>query len=84
MPPLIAFANAHDSVIFLVWDEGASSDLLPFIAVGPHVKAGYASPVVYSHSSLLKSLEEILGVPILPTVSAASDFSDLFEPGFFP
>ena len=84
LPPLIAFATAHDSVIFLVWDEGSSSDLLPFIAVGPHVKAGYASPVVYSHSSLLKSLEEILGVPILPSVSAASDFSDLFAPGFFP
>jgi phosphatidylinositol-3-phosphatase len=84
LPPLIAFANAHDGVVFLVWDEGASSDLLPFIAVGPHVKAGYASPVTYSHSSLLKSVEEIFGVPILPAASAANDFSDLFEPGFFP
>lgn len=84
LPPLIAFANTHDGVVFIVWDEGASSDVLPFIAVGPHVKPGYASAVAYNHSSLLKSLEEILGVPILPTVSAASDFSDLFEPGFFP
>jgi hypothetical protein len=33
---------------------------------------------------LLKSLEEILGVPILPTVTSAADFSDLFEAGFFP
>jgi len=84
LPPLIAFANAHDSAVFLVWDEGASSNVLPFIAVGPHVKAGYASSVSYSHGSLLKSLEEILGVPILPTVTSAADFSDLFEAGFFP
>lgn len=84
LPPLLAFANAHDGVVFIVWDEGAGSDLLPFIAVGPHVKAGYASPVAFSHSSLLKSLEEILGVPILPTVRPANDFSDLFEPGFLP
>jgi hypothetical protein len=84
LPPLIAFASAHDGVIFLVWDEGVGGDVLPFMAVGPHVKAGYASPVVYSHSSLLKSLEEIFGVPILPAVSAANDFSDLFETGFFP
>ena len=84
LPSLIAFADANEGVIFLVWDEGASGHLLPFIAVGPHVKAGYAGTVSYSHSSLLKSLEEIFGLPILPTVTAASDFADLFEPGFFP
>ena len=84
LPSLIAFANAQDGVVFLVWDEGANGQLLPFIAVGSHVKAGYASSVSYSHSSLLKSLEEIFGLPILPTVTTASDFSDLFEAGSFP
>jgi hypothetical protein len=33
---------------------------------------------------LLKSLEEIFGLPILPSVTTANDFADLFEPGFFP
>jgi hypothetical protein len=84
LPSLIAFANAHQGVIFLVWDEGASGRVLPFIAVGPHVKAGYASTVTYTHGSLLKSLEEILGLPILPAVTTATDFSDLFEAGSFP
>ena len=83
-PSLIAFANAHAGAIFLVWDEGASTRALPFVAVGPHVKPGYAGNVGYSHGSLLKSLEEILGVPILPSVSTASDVSDLFEAGTFP
>ena len=74
----------NDGAIFLVWDEGASGRLLPFIAVGPHVKAGYAGAVAYTHSSLVKSLEEIFGLPILPAVTTANDFADLFEPGFFP
>ena len=81
---MIAFAGAHEGAIFVVWDEGASGNTLPFIAVGPHVKAGYANAVDYSHSSLLKSLEEIFHLPILPAVTTANDFSDLFEPGFFP
>jgi hypothetical protein len=84
LPSLIAFANANGGAIFLVWDEGASSRLLPFVAVGAHVKPGYAGNVTYSHSSLLKSLEEILGVPILPSVSSANDFGDLFAAGTFP
>ena len=84
LPSLIAFANAQGGAIFLVWDQGASSAQLPFIAVGPHVKPGYAGNVSYNHSSLLKSVEEILGVPILPSVAGANDLSDLFEAGTFP
>jgi hypothetical protein len=84
LPSLIEFAGAHQGAIFLVWDEGVGGRLLPFIAVGPHVKAGYAGTIGYTHSSLLKSLEEIFGLPILPAVSPATDFADLFEPGFFP
>ena len=56
----------------------------PFVVVGPHVKPGHASPVGYSHSSYLKSLERIMRVPVLPTVAGAADFGDFFEPGFFP
>ncbi len=84
LPSLIEFADTHDAVIFLVWDEGAGSELMPFIAVGAHVKPGYAGNVSYDHSSLLKSLEEIFGLPILPTVTPANDLADLFAPGFFP
>jgi hypothetical protein len=45
-----------------------------------------AGAVAYGHRSLFKSLEEIFGLPIVPTVAAANDFADLFEvrPGPFP
>jgi hypothetical protein len=57
---------------------------MPFIAVGPHVETGCTSTVLYNHGSLLKSIERILEVPVLGTVSGANDFTDLFNPAFFP
>ena len=84
VPPLIAFMNAHGGVLFIVWDEPALSSTVPFLVVGPNVKPGYASSVAYSHSSYLKSLERILGVPVSSRVTTANDFSDFFTAGRFP
>jgi hypothetical protein len=47
-------------------------------------KTGYAGAVPYDHGSMLKSIERILEVPVLATVSGANDFTDLFVAGFFP
>jgi hypothetical protein len=85
LPPLIAEVNANGGVIYLVWDEPAGgSNLIPFLAIGPHVKPGYAGHVRYTHGSLTKSVEETFGLPALPAVASESDFADLFQPGFFP
>jgi len=84
VPPLLAFANAHAGVVFVVWDEGDASGHLPFLALGPAVKSAYAGARTYTHSSVLKTVEEILGLPILPTVTAAEDLSDLLQPGALP
>jgi hypothetical protein len=85
LPPLINYANANDGVIFIVWDEPVGgSTLIPFIAIGPQVKPAYASSVRFTHSSLTKTVEEIFGLPILPTVASANDFSDMFLPGTLP
>jgi hypothetical protein len=84
LPPLIASAEAHDGAIFIVWDEGGGTNRIPFIAVGPGVKKGYAGTKTYTHSSLVKSVERILGLPYLSTAAKANDFSDLFEKGKFP
>jgi hypothetical protein len=84
LPSILSFVNANEGAIFIVWDEGQSTARLPFLALGPHVRAGYAGGASYDHSSLVRSLDEILGLPILPATAAANDFADLFEPGFFP
>jgi len=84
LPRIISWANTHSAVIFLTWDEGSSTSKIPFLAIGPGVKVNYSGSVSYTHSSIVKSVEEILGLPILATVSAANDLADLFNTGFFP
>ncbi|MEO6771885.1 MAG: alkaline phosphatase family protein [Kofleriaceae bacterium] len=83
LPPIVAYATAHDSTIYIIWDEGSSTQVMPFFAIGPHVKTGM-STTAYSHSALLKSVEEQLGVPVLASVTAATDFAGMFEAGSFP
>jgi hypothetical protein len=86
LPTLIDFVMAESGVIFIVWDEpdGGTGPLIPFLAIGPHVKPGYAGQIPYTHASVTKTVSEIFGLPILPTVTGANDFADLFAPGFFP
>jgi phosphatidylinositol-3-phosphatase len=84
LPNLITWANIHASVILITWDEGSSTTLMPFLAIGPGVKANYAGAVAYDHKSIIKSVEEVFGLPFLSTVSGANDLADLFQPGFFP
>jgi hypothetical protein len=84
LPRIISWVTTHSGIIFITWDEGSSTSKMAFLAVGPGVKANYAGAVSYTHSSIVKSVEEILSLPILSTVSASNDLADLFNPGFFP
>ena len=84
LPRLIAYADTHDSVIFLTFDEGGSTLKLPFLAIGRMIKPNYVGTAHYTHSSQLKSIELILGLPVLATVASSNDLSDLFQPGTHP
>ena len=84
VPSIITFLDAHGGVLFIAFDEPSLSSTQPFLVVGPRVKANDASTVNMNHSSHLKSVEAILKVPVLPTVTGATDFADFFEPGWFP
>jgi hypothetical protein len=84
LPAIITYALAHDGYVFVVWDEGDQTNLIPFIAISAHAKKNYAGGVKYTHSSLLKSEELILGVPVLAKVTNDADFADLFDQGYFP
>jgi hypothetical protein len=57
---------------------------MPFIAIGPSIKTKYTSTVSLTHSSILKSVEEMLGLPILAAVSKSTDLSDFFLAGSVP
>jgi phosphatidylinositol-3-phosphatase len=85
VPAIINYVNAHQGVLFVMWDEPeGSTGNIPLIVVGPHVKPNRASSIQYSHGSLVKSVEQILVLPTLATVSADNAFGDFFDAGFFP
>jgi hypothetical protein len=84
LPRLIDYASRNAGVIFVTWDEGDATGKLPFLAIGRGVKPGYAGSVPYNHSSLVKSVEQILNLPTLATVAHANDLSDLFKTGQYP
>jgi phosphatidylinositol-3-phosphatase len=83
LPAMIDWVNRRNGVIFLAWDEGHESRKLPFLAIGPMVRNGYAGPVIYDHGSLIKTVERIFGLPYLATVTGKNDMSGLFKPGAF-
>jgi hypothetical protein len=84
LPKLIAWAAKHAGVIFLTWDEGEDTRTMPFLAIGPGVKPGHSGKVAYNHGSVVKSVEEIFNLPVLPAVAKNNDLADLFKPGAFP
>ncbi len=83
VPPILgSTAISNGGVLFITWDEGdlSSSDgPIGFLALGTNVKGGgYAGGVSYDHSSTLRSVEKIFGLPYLRAASSATDLSDLF------
>jgi len=84
LPAVIAYAQRHRAVVLLVWDEGEKSSTIPFIAIGPDVKPGYVSDVRLTHGSLIRTVENVFGLPPLATVVDEHDLSDLFEGGTLP
>jgi hypothetical protein len=66
--------------IFIATDEAANGDgPIMFMALGHGVKHGYKNEIRYTHSSLLRTLEEIFKVsPLLGYAAYARDLRDLF------
>jgi hypothetical protein len=97
-------AYQNNGVIIIWWDETEGGDdtsrTLGEFVISPLAKGNaYASSVVFSHSSDIKTMEELFGLPLInnpiPTaetnnfsgfnnVATANDLSDLFVPGAIP
>jgi len=94
-------AYKNHGVIILWWDESESdgvagdngddfSHTIGEIVISPHARRNvnglpYASPVNLTHSSDLRTMQEIFRVgPFLGDAANANDLSDLFEPGAVP
>jgi hypothetical protein len=79
-PILASDAYQNGGIVFITWDEGAGSDgPIGLIALSNDAKVGYSNDIHYTHSSLLRTLQEIFAVtPLLGDATNATDLSDLF------
>jgi hypothetical protein len=77
-------AYSNNGAIFITWDEGAGSSDGPIgmIVLSPLARGGgYFNNIHYTHSSFLRTMQEIFGVsPLLRDAANATSLSDLFAP----
>lgn len=79
---LTSQAYKNGGIVFITWDEGEGGDgPIGMIVLSPDAKGGgYASMVHYTHSSTLRTVEEIFGVtPLLGDAAHATDLRNLFK-----
>jgi phospholipase C len=85
--PTILGSAAYKSAgaLFIIWDEGdeaplqtASDGPVPVFVLSPFGKPGFKSTTTFTHSSTLKTVEEIFGLPQLRDAKNATDLSEFF------
>lgn len=75
-------AYKNGGIVFITWDEGEGSDgSIGMLVLSPDAKGGgYANTIHYTHSSTLRTIQEIFGViPLLGDAANATDLRDLFK-----
>jgi hypothetical protein len=82
IPPILDSSAYQDGgVLIITWDEGVHGDgPIGLIVLSPNARGGgYSNTIHYTHSSTLRTVQEIFGVtPLLGDAANATDLSDLF------
>ncbi len=91
VPQILASpAWQQNGVLFILFDEGqssrgccvyASGGKVAALVISPLVQPGYVSTVAYDHYSLLRTIEEAWGLPLLGEAgsSATASMTDFFQ-----
>ena len=85
LPPLLKSSQLRGGVVFIVFDESddyTSPDggQVPAIVVGPLVRPGSHSDRRFDHYSLLRTVEDGLGLPRLGKSASAHAISGIWRP----
>jgi phosphatidylinositol-3-phosphatase len=81
VPKILASSAYKDGgALFITWDESEGGmDPIGMIALSPLAKGGgYVSTTRLYHSSLLRTVEEVFGVPLLRDANNHPSLADLF------
>jgi phosphatidylinositol-3-phosphatase len=82
--PMILASQAFQNggALFITWDEGdgsTSDGPIGMIVLSPSAKTNFSNTIHYTHSSTLRTMEEIFNVsPLLGDAANATDLSDFF------
>jgi hypothetical protein len=73
LPPLLSSRayRAGKTAIFVTFDEGSGSNHIVTIVVAPSVRPGARVGAAYTHYSLLRTTEEMLGLGLLGGAASA-------------
>ena len=76
--PYLRWADAHDSLLVLTWDESDSGNSIPTIFDGPMVRAGdYGERI--DHYTVLRTIEEMYGLQPTGHAAEASAITDVWR-----
>jgi phosphatidylinositol-3-phosphatase len=85
VPAILASdAFKNNGVLFITWDEaegrnGDNADQVPMIILSSRLKAaGMTSATAFTHASYLATVEDLLGLPRLATVTSAPSMQSTF------
>jgi acid phosphatase len=76
LPPLLKLPK---TVVFVVFDEGLAGNHVPALAVGSAVRPGARITVRIDHYSLLRTIEEAWGLPLLGASARAAPISGIWR-----
>lgn len=62
-------------VVFIVWDEPTP---MPLLVIAPSVKPGTTASTTFNHYSLLRTAEELLGLPLLGNAKDAPSMRETY------
>ncbi|MEY2434957.1 MAG: phosphatidylinositol-3-phosphatase [Acidimicrobiaceae bacterium] len=67
--------RAGTTILFIVWDEPTP---MPLLVIGPTVPRGAETAEPFDHYSLLRTTEELLGLPLLGNAASANSMRAAF------
>jgi phosphatidylinositol-3-phosphatase len=82
VPKILASKAYQDGgALFVTWDEPGGDNLAPIgmIALSPFAKPGYSNEIAYTHSSLVRTVQDVFAVkPYMRDAANAAGLDDLF------
>jgi hypothetical protein len=72
--------RAGNTLVVITWDEGGGADgRIPTIVIAPTVPSGTVASTASTHYSLLRTTEDLLGLPALGNAQAATSLASAFH-----